>query len=333
MPLSETGIAAKLIRQSELNYTHIIPDIVIELARNLRNVTYRETLSKFAEAYFPQEFKRLRDQFEIVLDYESELVRNCLGEDVGIELDSAMRDDLSATAINETYRYHFIHAFQDFLTGVIVIDKFYDDFARWFSGESTDSTRIESAWLLAALFHDHFKVPPPGTSQFVVQERQLPPELLEEEYRLASATELASLYEHLRCGGSLRSWSRTQIQDHPLVEILLTQLKNKNHGAVGGLSLLTHKIPDLHIIYSAALAVALHDRVPREELLTRNIFPVQMEKFPLIALLLYCDAIQEWNRCLNSKVDLVGITFLPNEVSFVLHFSIISVKGACQVKA
>jgi hypothetical protein len=314
------SIAEKLQLQRDLYHT--IPYTVIELAQNLKMVTCRETLNKFAQAYSPETFRRQRNEFVMVRDCDSELVKQCLGADVATELDTAMRADLAASAIDETYRYHFIHAFQDFLTGVIVIDQFYDDITKWFSGEiSNPRVSIESAWLMAALFHDQFKGAPPDTSQFVLQDPQPPPELLEEEFRTTSAGELASLYEHLKCGEPLHSWSRSTIQSHPLSKILLTHLKNKNHGVVGGFGLLTHNIKDLHVIYSAALAVALHDKGPREMLHSEKIFPIQMEKFPLVALLLYCDTIQEWNRSFNSNVDLIGINFLDKEVNFVLHFS------------
>jgi hypothetical protein len=316
-------IAAILARQRE--YNHNIPDVIIQLTNELENVAYRDLLSDFAKSYYPTEFPTLRDEFTMVRDLESRLATECFGLDIAKELDRVMRADLAATAIEEGYRDHFIHAFQAFLTGIVVIDRFYDDFSKWYSSNLNRvlKTSLESSWLLTALFHDQFR-PFPVISEFVEQETKLPIELQDEVHAEKLADNLASLYDHLRNGKPLESWvppdSRTE---HPLKEILLSQLKNRNHGVVGGFTLLTHRLHDeinRVSVYGSALAISLHDKRPREEFLKHKIFPIEMEKYPTIALLLYCDVIQEWNRSTRSTADLVDVQFLEKEVMFLLRF-------------
>jgi len=327
MPVDrQSPVIAKLEHQHE--YNHNIPDILIELAQDFKNIAFRGAITNFATTYYSKEFSTLRDEVTMIRDFESRLVKEYLGADMANVLDRMMRADLAAAAIEESYRDHFIHAFQDFLTGTVIIDRFYDDFSKWYSPilNRNPRTSLEASWLLAALLHDQFK-PLPVISRFVHQEFQLPPDLLDNERNTVLVGNLSSLYNHVWSGGSLESWippNSTFI--HPLSDILLTHLKNGNHGVVAGLALLNDKLQDdinRAMVHSAALSVALHDdkgRGPREMLLAQKIFPIEMEKFPLVVLMLYCDAVQEWNRSLNSKADLVEITFLDKEVIFLLRF-------------
>lgn len=316
-----------LERQRELN--HSLPDKLVELAKACQRLTHRNMISRFAADYYPKEFPTRRDEVVMIRDFETALTRNCLGVDMAKELDRFMRADLSAVTIEETYRDHFVHAFQDFLTGAVVIDHFYDDFIKWYSLllNGNPTTCIETAWLATTLLHDQFK-PFPVISAFLNQEFQRPPELLDNERNERLAGNLSLLYEHVRNGKSLESWMpASSTVTNPLSSILMTQLKNKNHGVLAGLALLSDKLQNSTnqaMLYSAALSVALHDdgkgRGPRDMLLAQKIFPVEMEKFPLVVLMLYCDALQEWNRSIDSKADLVEITFLDKQVIFLLRF-------------
>jgi hypothetical protein len=157
------------------------------------------------------------------------------------------------------------------------------------------------------------------------QETLLPIELRDEPKTTTIAGNLASFYNHVQSGGHLESWTSTNsAPNHPLASILLSNLKKKNHGVVGGLTLLAYDLLDetnIPAVYSTALAIALHDRKPREELLQNNIFPVTMERFPLVVLMLYCDVLQEWNRSTTSTAELVDFQFLERGIVFVLKFS------------
>ncbi|MGD0424076.1 MAG: hypothetical protein ABSA92_11550 [Candidatus Bathyarchaeia archaeon] len=326
MTARHTDIAEKLRHQRDLN--HSIPDVIIELAKELKNVCYRDAIISFASAYYDAEFSTLEDEFFVVRDFECKLIGECLGVNVAKTIDRIMKGELAAVAIDENYRDHFVHAFQDFLTGLLVIDQFYNEFTQWYSSSNSTKTNpktcFETSWLLATLFHDQFKMNR-VLSEYLQQETRLPPQLRDKARNIALASNLTSFYDHIQSGKTLESWTApNSVINHPLVDLLLYQLKKKNHGVVGGLTLLTHNLVDetnIPAVYSAALTIALHDRQPRKELLERGIFPVNMEKFPLIVLMLYCDALQEWNRSTASKAELVDFQFSEKEVIFVLKFS------------
>jgi hypothetical protein len=72
--------------------------------------------------------------------------------------------------------------------------------------------------------------------------------------------------------------------------------------------------------YASALAIALHNREPRIDLITQKIFPCRMEQFPLVGLLLYCDAVQEWSRYHPPSADLIDVGFGAEEVTFHVRF-------------
>jgi hypothetical protein len=270
----------------------------------------------------------LEDEFVAIRNFESKLIEECLGINVARIIDRIMRGELAAAAIDENYRDHFVHAFQDFLTGLLIIDQFYNTLAKWYStSESTKTnpkTCLETSWLLATVFHDQFKMNR-VLSEYLQQTTKLPPQLKDQAKSTILASNLTSFYAHIQSGKTLETWAPpNSAMNHPLVDLLLSQLKKKNHGVVGGLILLTHDLVDevnVPAVYSAALTIALHDRQPREELLEYKIFPVNMEKFPLVILMLYCDALQEWNRSTASKAELVDFQFSEKEVIFIVKFS------------
>jgi hypothetical protein len=81
------------------------------------------------------------------------------------------------------------------------------------------------------------------------------------------------------------------------------------------------------LVYSTALAIAFHDRGENDEfrndLLRHHIFPLSMRRFPLAALLLYCDAVQEWDRSKRISEQLADIRIgkgSSNHVVFIMHF-------------
>jgi hypothetical protein len=208
----------------------------------------------------------------------------------------------------------------------VVIDKFYNDFEEWYSPSLNKKliSSLEVSWLLATFFHDRFK-PLQPIGRFLSQEMELRPQAKTHSPRLAG--NIASIYAHVASGGKLDSWNPPDEigASSALQRILLGHMRTQNHGVLGALTLLSyplveHGIPAA-VVYSSALAIAMHDVEPRDELLRQGFFPVKMEMFPLVVLLLYCDAVQEWNRSSSPKAELVDIAFRDREVTFVLEFS------------
>ena len=104
----------------------------------------------------------------------------------------------------KAYRDHFIHSFQDFLTGIMIIDRYYDHYVRLYSNELNEAigTSLECAWLLTAIFHDRYK----GLLKIIESlGGQLEPPERKPEYNIY-ANNLASIYQHIRDGKPLGSW-------------------------------------------------------------------------------------------------------------------------------
>jgi hypothetical protein len=325
MPTKAEMQRQRLKHQNDLN--HHIPDVVMELTQKISALRYRHILLDFAGVYWDSEFKTLRDEFQLVRKYESKLLNYCLNEPLTDELNMIMRADLGAAAIDETYRDHFIHPFQDFLIGVILMDAFHHEFENWYSPSLNAEldTSLDSAWLLTTFFHDRYR-PLLNLSRFLSQEAHVVNLVEEDQKHKIHASNLASIYRHLKGAKPIDQWSASSISlDDPLVSILLAHSKNSNHGVLGAFSLLDLMESKLNgpMLYAAALAIALHDREPREDLLGRNIFPVKLEEFPLVVLLLYSDAMQEWKRSPTSTDELLDLTISTTgrkTVTFYIRF-------------
>jgi hypothetical protein len=313
--------------QRELN--HHIPDSLVKLTGSLTSVKYRGILAEFSDAYYDQEFPTTRDEFNMIKEYETRLVDNCVGSTMKDEIDFIMRTELgeAAAAVEERYRDHFIHPFQDFLTGILIIDKFYSEFSLWYSNALNGQihSSVECAWLLAAIFHDKFKSRY-NLSRFLVKDSRIHLEVREEANDSMHASHLSSLYDHLRGQGALETWvpSATVGTPNNLTSILKGWSAKANHAVIGAFSLLDSKLETVALaptVHSAALAIALHDRYPRDDLISGGIFPVEPMRFPLVALLLYVDTVQEWGRGPGSKDELADVTFEGMEVRFHIHFA------------
>jgi hypothetical protein len=280
-------------------------------------------LSDFAKTYYPLEFDTIHDEFKLVKETECKLMEFCTNVSMAEELERIMRGDIvgeaAHVALEKTYRDHFIHSFQDFLTGTILLDKFYGDFNNWYSPSLNLELRtsVECSWLLTALFHDRFR---PLLKLGELLGEKIPPG---EDNSSKFACNLASFYAHLSTGKTLESWSPTDAESSStLGTILLNHSNLGNHAARGAFTILGYDLPiAAPTKYAAALAIALHDGDPRNDLLGSKILPVKMEQFPLVVLLMYIDAAQEWNRTAGSKDELVDILLENNQVVFVMDFS------------
>ena len=303
---------------------------MIECTRDLQSIKYRKLLSAFFDTYEKvKEFHGFEHEAKMIKDFELKLLEECLGLTLAEHIERPMRASLAVSFIDEKYRDHFIHSFQDFLTGLLVIDRFYEDFSTWYSTSLNNeiNSSIECAWLLTTLFHDHERDFPTIT-KFVDEEPKLPRRLRDRAKCTQYAKDLSSVYDHLNAGKPLDTWASSNGTSPPsaLATLLLDQLDNLNHGVVGAFSLLSYDLQEtIHpsLVYSSALAIAFHDRGPREDLLAQHVFPISMRRFPLAALLLYCDAVQEWDRSRLVSEQLVDIKLgqaSSKHVIFVIHF-------------
>jgi len=311
-----------LRHQRKLN--HSIPDIVLLQVKSLKFVRYRALLESFATEYYKTNFPGPRDEFRFIIKYEEALVSHCTDARLFNELHGLMDEDLAALGaarmLEKSYRNHFAHSFQDFLTGTVVIDKFYETFVKWYSPNLNANLRssVESSWLLTTILHDRYR-PVSKYGDMIRRGLTIRPPRVEDHPLIAKR--LASMYRHLQSGNSLENWVIDGSNTDPLVDILLKHADCDNHAICAALSLPYYDLQiDDPTLYASALAIALHNSQPREDLLAAKVFPVCMERFPLVALLSYIDAVQEWDRSEDSNDTLIDIRFDNNEVLFEVSF-------------
>jgi hypothetical protein len=252
-------------------------------------------------------------------------------------LDSVMKAQLAYSEADGEYREHFIHSFQVFLLGMIIVDNYYELFRNWLSPQLRDEPRtsLESGWLLASTFHDHMKPVNPllNLVRKIVRTRE---ESVESLQIPEGAPELVDLidtaYGVMNSGGHLEGNLPSPGQRSALWQVLDEYAKKGNHGVVAGINVLdwirgSGQLTSTDVI--AALAIALHDsdyknkRALPRALLQAGVFPVNFAGQPLACLLLWCDAIQEWGRW-TRKIDvdtrLVSLAFHGHTINTVLSF-------------
>ncbi len=246
-------------------------------------------------------------------------------------LEKMMKLELASLFWDEKYRDHFIHPFQDFLLGAVILDHYYEDLGAWYCQalNQNSETDTETCWLLATIFHDRAR--PLELVGETVTELFGPIRPKWRGWERTYASYLSSLHKHVRNGNGLELWNppANPLGDN-LASILLEQAKRQDHGVIGSFLLMDHArrargsasaITGTETM--AALAIALHNQQPRKDFLRHSILPAKMESFPIPALLLYCDAAQEWGRPFKSPTPqsyLVGLSCEQDRVLCEVSF-------------
>jgi GAF domain-containing protein len=222
------------------------------------------------------------------------------------------------------YRSHFVHQYQIFLLGAVIIDqinklqgakrKFADHYCESIA-RPHDPTLAEVAWMIASTFHDvAYPIEKIGlvldtffqkflTLETRVMERaRLDRALSDPQVRyLKYVDHLVDLHVHLDTR-STEKWTYDALDrtcmyaDDEFRRNMLNQLlEHGDHGVLAALILLSQNSPETDeyssILFPAALAMALHNGMLRS---TR--FPIAFETNPLAFLLAYLDNAQEWGR-------------------------------------
>jgi hypothetical protein len=323
--LRATSVQQECI-EKEKRLGHHIPSIVVNKAARLVNVRHREELRRFAKEYRNKSFKDIEEEYTCVERSISNLIAQFFGtSQLTSAIKRSMRACLAAGRLEENYREHFIHPFQIFILGSIVIDKFYPDFQRWYDEElaTSDDASLESAWFLAAIFHDRGK-------EINILRSILEPDIGPYGDRLPNEEVylgfLSSFYEHISGGDAVRTWTGRAPQNSALKDVLASSSKKWAHGVKSSLLMLNEICNDPSSAsprdVAAAFAIAVHDRELWDGLRSVNAFPIRVDMFPLSCLLLYLDAIQEWGRVKLSdeEVHLVSISFTSDSFTCEVAF-------------
>lgn len=338
--LEATAVSLSEGRQIErdLELKHHIPYSLVGLLPSLREVRIRDRLNQFASAYKDKEFEEEPEEYQAISRVVSKMMSDLNYPSlVTKKVNSVMKAQLAYSEADDQYREHFIHPFQTFLLGIVIIDKHYSLFQECFSRElcKDPRTSVESAWLLASVFHDHLK--PVRQLLHLVRsiQRARGEELIDAE-EIPDVAELVNwmdrVYGILATSAHLERSLTSGGARSQLIAVLDEYRRKENHGVLGGLNVLdwirsSGEVTSTDVI--AALAIALHDgdyqnkRAFPNALFEAGIFPINFNNQPIACLLLWCDTAQEWGRWTQRiKVDtrLVKVTFEDNIVNLRLSF-------------
>ena len=253
-------------------------------------------------------------------------VKNENYPDVHMKLEPLLRE------LYPKYRDHYIHQFQVFLLGALIIDGLID--SQKIKQELTYDLCM--GWLLASTFHD-FTYPVQKHDEYIadffkqslgIEESLGFLELKDNytEYSFSACIEHI-LYSAAKCfndkdfNKEAGAENFNKIRDFFYYKIT----QNKNHGLLSSLGLLKkfrNKLDFNHILLPAAVATALHDdeiwqllhgleATNKKEVeyiaCVREIAPLcklDFDDHPLAFLLILCDNIQDWGRhCEDDKLS------------------------------
>lgn len=309
----------KKIEVKEYIEEKCIPESLLHHIKSLNNLEYRTELAEFAIEYERTFFNNLDEEYQFVKKFIIKILQEKYGKKVITKIIEPQAKFERILQDKDYYRDHFVHSIQVFILGSIIIDNFYDDFNKWYSHGFPNSTlKIDFAWLITSIFHDTgYPIQKIIELNELVFESflSLRPKIIIEEDDVSfftnEITELSKLYSHLLNENNSDDWiyNSTFNPSEKLIKIFSAAYYEKDHGVISSLNLLK-KIsleeqflnPDYkkttysRYIYPSALSMALHNSKLWDNLFDEGIFPIQLEKFPLVGLLLYCDGIQEWGR-------------------------------------
>ena len=309
----------------EIELGHHIPNVLINRMARLQRVQHRDELKRFASLYKKSKFSNLADEYNLVKDSISNLLNQFFPFSLSQTIEREMRASLAGQILDDRVRETFIHPFQVFVVGSVIIDQFYEHFKRWYGKTLCVTTEscIEASWLLAAIFHDGAKTRKIFKKELEHDIGKLANKIPQEDDYIHL---LSSFYNHRSGGRSPRTWNH-QIAGDPALESILRDYSERwNHGVKGAVLMLKKLCNDPANTTPrdaiAGFAIAVHDKEIWEAMRAGGFLPLRMDQFPLACLLLQLDASQEWGRhqIVDTDTRLVDILIQGQSVTIEIAF-------------
>jgi len=300
-PTSLTSVSQNFSSEFKRYYQKkSIPLILIREISKLNNVEYAPDLRDFASQYESVRFSDWEDEHRFIHDF--------LMKKLGRRFDATrLFEGLNVLSIFEEVseviagkREHFLHSFQTFLLGAIIIDHNYDLFRKLYSTSfrTDDLIPLDLPWFFASLFHDlaspfeNLEDLGPVGELFEVRPRGIS--------ALYSPHLLGCLFELFRSDSVDPEWEPQPGSNAGKLCELLAKYR-KDHGVLGGINLISsatrmNRRTLTTIIYPAALAISVHNIRLWAHLIENGLTRIPVKKFPLSFLLMFCDNIEEWGR-------------------------------------
>lgn len=329
-----------------------VPEWLLGELENLTNLAaaFRSAIVSFVKGY-----RRLLVSSELDDETQERLLKRTLGSFLRADpMFAANLDPLALLRFFEQNpfhhgRDHYFHTFVNLLLGYVIIDRCYAHFESFirscFPGAAACS--LEYTWLLTVVFHDVgypiqryeetseliFGVPAIDAEQAIAERKrawQTPP-------YVTSRIQLVSLYEHLIQKEIASSWSADpfSLAPHPLDSAFEKSFLERGHGVASAMRMLAdffRNIPGsaaarqflVRHIFLSGLSIPFHDWPVRAFLREQGISGIRTSRFPLAALLMFIDSIQEDRRGQTQAPDvLLGVSCDGQTIRSVMDLSLL----------
>ncbi len=286
---------------------------LLEHINNLKSVIYTKELQQIANDYLSYE----KDDYSFAMEWVKTLWNNYFHieyPNIHEKLEPLLKE------LYPKYRDHFLHQFQVFMFGSIIIDYLIS-----FNKIECDRNALCKGWLLASTFHDFAQAVQKyddWNKTFFRESLKIElPESLELKRNYVENT-FSSSVEHIitflsKCFCEFKDQDRTE-NYNKIRHFLYHQITDmKNHGLLSSLSLLKRfddaKDEFQEVILPAASAIAIHDAEiwkpmsgmlidSNEDKWITNLCTIKplsklnLNIHPLSFLLILSDTIQDWGR-------------------------------------
>lgn len=119
---------------------------LINKLENIQNIVYAKRLTDFVRNYRYESENDHQIAFRVINDLWKKRF--------GVEYPDIQKDFEVVLLLDPDYRDHFLHEFQVFVLGVLIIDKLYNE--AWVKDfEKKNKSKIEDAWLACSTYHDY----------------------------------------------------------------------------------------------------------------------------------------------------------------------------------
>lgn len=297
----------------------VIPLVLVQQLNHVTNLQYSSQLHQFASTYLSAPPPvHLSTQYKIASQCIESIFRS-LNLDVCCE-PLLMSKDLQKMARRKgESRDHFLHEFQAFLIGALILDECMRSRSSSFA-LCGRYQRLDIPWLIASIFHDFGFDLANMESCVSIPAGELK---YEPKGNVRFSALLNSLYDFQRNIGNLDNWNPDSyvVGSSDLERILFNAALEKyssktgeklraNHGTISAhnIACMAERVPagrpDLALMFiSSALSASLHDKNLWQELFSGSILPLDALRFPLLYLLVLCDTLAEAGRPRTAKIE------------------------------
>ena len=318
----------RAITEREDDLSRFLSILLINKLESVQNIAYTQQLNELASEYSYKSSNDHQIAFKVINDLWK--------KQFGIEYPDIQKDFEAVLLLNPQYRDHFLHQFQTFILGVLIIDTLYNE--AWVKQfELHNGSKIEDAWLACSTYHD-YNYPVEKWDDWMKS-------FLRQNFH---ANELSSKrhLDHKYIGGTI---ARLNLEEIVIRDEFVTKMRrlsagigcnynddfqrfilqriavDKNHAVLGAFTFLEKfqncdKLSDL-ATNAAAGSILLHDEpnwqcfrgdtralltcsYGKEELSDEEkdlcesplLTHLTLDLMPLSFLLTFCDVAQEWGR-------------------------------------